>query len=134
MSAIDSWSVVRDRSVRLLASTIGVLLLISTLVQPVSSADKQNLDGFAKCLASKNVLMYGSFWCLHCDDQKELFGASFKFVPYVECSIRGSREMTFPCKSAQIRQTPTWVLANGERLIGLQPLKTLSEKTGCSLP
>ena len=41
-------------------------------------------DSFAKCIASKNAKMYGLYWCPHCGDQKREFGASFRYVPYVE--------------------------------------------------
>ena len=97
-------------------------------------AQNSNPDNFAKCLAANKATMYGSFLCPHCDDQKKMFGSSFRYIPYVECSIRGSREMTFPCMAAQIRLTPTWIFANGERLTGVQQLKDLSAKTGCKLP
>jgi hypothetical protein len=72
--------------------------------------------------------------CPHCDDQRKLFGSSFRYVTYIECSVRGSRQMTFPCIAAQIRYTPTWIFDDGERRVGLQSLKSLSEKTGCQLP
>jgi protein-disulfide isomerase len=97
------------------------------------SADKRDLDGFAKCLASKKATMYGSYLCPHCDDQKRMFGSSFQYVAYVECSVPGSREMSFDCKVELIRYTPTWILANEERLVGVQSLETLSSKTGCPL-
>jgi protein-disulfide isomerase len=114
---------------------VALLITVAALLcVPGGSAESNDLDGFAKCLAEKNTTMYGSFLCPHCDDQKKLFGSSFRYVPYVECSMRGSRQMTFPCMAAQIRFTPTWIFANGERLTGVQPLKDLSEKTGCKLP
>jgi hypothetical protein len=100
----------------------------------VGFAQSTDLDGFAKCLGEKKTTMYGSFLCSHCDDQKKMFGSSFRYVPYVECTVRGSREMTFPCIAAQIRYTPTWIFADGERRTGIQQLKDLSEKTGCKLP
>lgn len=78
--------------------------------------------------------MYGSFLCPHCEDQKKLFGSSSSYVPYVECSVPGKRELTFPCMVEQIRYTPTWIFADGERRTGLQSLQALSEKTGCRLP
>ena len=100
----------------------------------LGSAESTNLDAFASCLARKNATMYGSFLCPHCDDQKKLFGPSFRLVPYVECSVRGTKQISFPCLAAQIRHTPTWIFADGDRRIGLQALKALSEKTGCRLP
>src|ERR1700745_4165984 len=43
-------------------------------------------DPFAECLATRNARMYGLYWCPHCADQKREFGASFQYVPYVECA------------------------------------------------
>src|SRR5579859_4804934 len=57
-------------------------------------------DAFAKCLASKQAKMYGLYWCPHCADQKAMFGSSFHYVPYVECAIRGSKELAPECKVA----------------------------------
>ncbi len=111
-----------------------VVLMVAGFFTTAGSAEPGNLDAFAKCLAGKKAMMYGSFLCPHCDDQKKLFGASFQYVTYIECSVRGSRQMTFPCIAAQIRYTPTWIFDDGERRVGLQPLKSLSEKTGCQLP
>ena len=92
------------------------------------------LDGFAKCLAAKQVKMYGAYWCPHCAEQKEMFEASFQFVPYVECGVPGSREEAASCKDAGIKHFPTWQFADGERREGTQPLQSLSAKTGCNLP
>ena len=51
-------------------------------------------DNFARCLAEKKAVMYGLYWCEHCAEQKELFGASFQYVPYVECGIKGASSST----------------------------------------
>lgn len=109
-------------------------LAIVGLFLSVGFSQSTDQDAFAKCLAEKKATMYGSFLCSHCDDQKTLFGSSFRYVPYIECSARGSRQMTFPCVAARIRYTPTWIFADGERRTGVQQLKDLSEKTGCKLP
>lgn len=92
------------------------------------------LDTFAKCLAAKQVKMYGAYWCPHCAEQKEMFEASFQFVPYVECGVPGSRDEAPVCKDAGIKHFPTWQFANGEREEGTLPLKTLGSKAGCDLP
>src|SRR5580698_8173932 len=55
------------------------------------------LDAFAKCLTAKQAKMYGAFWCPHCEEQKEMFGSSFKYAPYTECGIKGSRALTQAC-------------------------------------
>ncbi len=92
------------------------------------------LDSFAKCLAAKQVEMYGAYWCPHCADQEAMFEASFKYIPYVECGVLGSREEATLCKEAGIKHFPTWQFEDGERREGTQSLPSLGTKTGCSLP
>lgn len=112
-----------------------LLWLAAAPVAPLQAAGKsKSLDQFAKCLGEKKATMYGAFFCDHCADQKELFGDSFKYVPYVECVEKGTRKVTQECKNLGIRKTPTWIFADGERRVGLQPLSDLSQKTGCKLP
>ncbi len=91
-------------------------------------------DGFAKCLASKQAKMYGLYWCPHCIEQKEMFGKAFQYVPYVECAIKGSRELTPACKAAGIKLFPSWQFGATPPKEGVFPLQELSDKTGCSLP
>jgi hypothetical protein len=92
------------------------------------------LDAFAKCLAGKQAKMYGAYWCPHCADQKEMFGSSFQYVPYVECGVPGSRDEAQVCKDAGIKHFPTWQFADAERLEGTIALQALGIKTGCALP
>ena len=91
-------------------------------------------DGFAKCLASKQAKMYGLYWCPHCIEQKEMFGKAFQYVPYSECAIRGSREITTECKAAGVKLFPSWQFGVNPPIEGVFPLQELSDKTGCSLP
>jgi len=123
-----------QRQTRALAAALSVAFVVGTLVVPSGAGDTRNLDSFAKCLTSKKATMYGSFWCSHCDDQKKLFGDSFQYITYMECSMPGSRELSVACKFAQIRQTPTWIFSGGERVVGTQSLQNLSQKAGCALP
>src|SRR5580693_4384690 len=67
-----------------------------------------NYDALAQCLAAKKVKMYGLYWCTHCADQKSLFGSSFKYVPYIECGVKGSRQEEPECIRAKIKYFPTW--------------------------
>jgi hypothetical protein len=91
-------------------------------------------DDFAKCLSSRQAKMYGAYWCPHCTEQKEEFGKSFRYVNYVECAIKGSREMTPACKAAGVQHYPTWQFGTNPPVEGKFPLQELSDKTGCSLP
>lgn len=113
---------------------IAIVLLGTVTPAEKPGSDKDKMDEFARCLTKKNAIMYGSFVCSHCDDQRKLFGDSFKYVHYVECSRIASPQDSHACQATQVRYTPTWVLDGGERLVGIQSLKTLSEKTGCPLP
>src|SRR5579863_2557147 len=66
-------------------------------------------DSFARCLASKQAKMYGLYWCPHCAEQKEMFGASFHNVPYVECAIKDKPgELAPACKVAGVKLFPSW--------------------------
>jgi hypothetical protein len=91
-------------------------------------------DDFAKCLTSKNVKMYGAYWCPHCAEQKERFGGSFRYVSYVECAIHGSREEAPVCKAAGVSHFPSWQFGSGPLVENVFSLQELSDKTGCTLP
>jgi hypothetical protein len=91
-------------------------------------------DAFAQCLTEKQAKMYGLYWCTHCAEQKEMFGASFKHVNYIECGIKGSKDEEPACKAAAVKNFPTWEFSDGSRKEGTQPLLVLSRQTGCSLP
>jgi hypothetical protein len=92
------------------------------------------LDAFAQCLTAKQTKMYGAFWCPHCEDQREKFGSSFKYAPYVECGIKGSQGIQAVCTQAGIKRFPTWVFADGTRVEGEHELQFLGDQTGCSVP
>jgi hypothetical protein len=91
-------------------------------------------DGFAKCLATKQARMYGLYWCPHCADQKAMFGRAFQYVPYVECAIKGSRDLAPACAAAGVKLFPAWQFGTNKPVEGVFPLQELSDKTGCSLP
>jgi len=92
------------------------------------------LDAFAQCVAGKGAKMYGLFWCEHCAEQKEMFGSSFQYIPYVECGVKGSHQEEANCAAAGLKNFPTWQFADGERKEGPQSMQFLSQKTGCKLP
>lgn len=93
-------------------------------------------DGFARCLTQRQLKMYGAFWCPHCSDQKELFGDSFEYAPYIECGVKGNtRQETSACSDAGIKNFPTWQFPpTGERVERVFSLEELSERSGCPLP
>ena len=93
-------------------------------------------DAFARCLGDRGVKMYGAWWCPHCTEQKDKFGASFEYAPYVECGVKGDPKGQNPvCKDAGIKHFPTWQFPpTGERVERVFTLEELSDRTGCSLP
>lgn len=93
-------------------------------------------DGFARCLTDRGVKMYGAWWCPHCVEQKEKFGASFEYAPYTECGVKGDlHAKSQACKDADVQRYPTWQFPPmGERVERVFSLDELSDRTGCSLP
>jgi len=78
--------------------------------------------------------MYGLSWCPHCADQKAMFGGAFRHVSYVECAIKGSKELAPECKAAGVKLFPSWQFGTNPPEPGVLSLKNLSDRTGCSLP
>jgi hypothetical protein len=93
-------------------------------------------DAFARCLSDRGVKMYGAYWCPHCQEQKEKFGASFEYVPYFECGIKGDLHgQSLVCKNENVKHYPTWQFPpTGERVERIFTLQELSDRTGCALP
>jgi len=52
-------------------------------------------DAFAKCLASRQVTMYGLYWCEHCAEQKKMFGLHFSTfrTSNVESKVRARKSL-----------------------------------------
>jgi hypothetical protein len=92
-------------------------------------------DAFAQCLSGRGVKMYGAWWCPHCIEQKEMFGKSFEYVPYVECGIKGDTHgQSQVCKDENVKHYPTWQFPpTGERVERVFTLEELSDRTGCAL-
>lgn len=91
-------------------------------------------DDFAICLKDKGAVFYGAFWCGHCNNTKEMFGSSVKFLPYVECSTDNGKGQVQICTDKKIEGYPTWEFSDNSRELGEVSLEKLSEKTGCILP
>ena len=118
--------------------TIAIIVLAVSIGFRLSgflgSAHDGKLDGFAQCLTDKGVKMYGAYWCPHCQNQKTLFGDSWDFVNYIECSLPNRAGTTEVCLAAGIKAFPTWEIKFDDRTEGELTLKQLSEKSGCALP
>lgn len=103
--------------------------VISTKVASATDAATSTLDGFAQCVASKGLTMYGAEWCPHCKKEKNRFGAAFKYVSYVECP-----DNVQVCLAKGIKGYPTWIDASGTLYEGEQGLDGLAKISGCELP
>lgn len=112
----------------------GILLLLAGAYLGGWYYKNHKYDNFAKCLATRQARMYGLYWCPHCLEQKEMFGAAFRYVPYTECAIKGLKELAPACKVAGVTLFPSWQFGMDPPKEGELSLQALSEKTGCSLP
>jgi hypothetical protein len=113
-----------------------VVLAVAAVAYYLWQRSEHQHDAFARCLGSRGVKMYGAYWCPHCQDQKEMFAASFKFVPYVECGVQGDPHgQSQACKDENVKHYPTWQFPpTGERVERVFSLEELSERTSCPLP
>jgi uncharacterized membrane protein/glutaredoxin len=98
--------------------------------EPSGPEDPQ-VRALAEHLSNKGVLFYGASWCPHCQEQKRLFGASAKRLPYIECNLAGpSAPQASACSAAGVDTYPTWVI-NGRRFVGqVLTLAELADATG----
>jgi hypothetical protein len=115
----------------------GVLIVAAfAFAYYLGNRTQHRYDGFARCLNDRGVKMYGAWWCPHCVEQKEKFGASFEYVPYVECGVKGDMHATSQaCIDQNVHHYPTWQFPpTGERVERIFTLEELSDRTGCSLP
>lgn len=85
----------------------------------------------ARRLRAAGARMYGAFWCGHCFDQRQAFGAAAASeLPYVECypsgvAAGGGTGPAPTCTAAGIQGFPSWVLPGGEVLEGEQSFEAL---------
>jgi len=92
---------------------------------------RESIDALAKCMTEKGTLMYGTFWCPKCAEQKKMFGSSFQFIDYVECDARGENEQSQLCIEKQVEKYPDWQFPDGSRTIGILSFEELAAKSGC---
>jgi hypothetical protein len=86
-------------------------------------------DDFARCVASKDVTMYGAVWCAHCLNEKKAFGSAFQYIKYVECP-----DNIKLCTDKGVLGYPTWIDGAGKKYEGEQGLSGVAKISGCALP
>lgn len=89
---------------------------------------KNNIEALARCLTDKSVVMYGAYWCPHCQAQKKMFGDSFKYINYVECTKEIKK-----CEEKKIDGYPTWIFKDGKRAKGEVSFSDLAAKSSCNI-
>ena len=119
--------------VTLIVLVIIFIAAVFIIFSPKEEQGPGQYDEFAKCLSNEGTKVYGAYWCPHCKDQKELFGNSWQYIEYIECSLPAGAGQKQVCKDAGINAYPTWEFKDGERRTGELSFEELSEKTNCEL-
>jgi len=104
-------------------------LAVMEMTKPKVSNEK--IADFAKCLTEKGAKMYGTFWCSHCKNQKEMFADAFQYINYVECDLGGGK-VAQECIEKGIEGYPRWII-NGKQYAGKQTFQELADASGCEL-
>lgn len=117
-----------------IVSLIVILVFVAKFNKGANNIEVGRYNDFAICLKDKGAVFYGTWWCPHCKNTKELFGSSKDLLPYVECSSPDGNSQLEVCKDKEIDSYPTWEFLDGTRLKGEVSLQTLAEKTYCVLP
>lgn len=113
---------------------IAVVVIVGLVILQQQSNKPGKYAELATCLTEKGATFYGAFWCPNCGNQKKVFGADAKLLPYVECSTPDAKGQLPACTEKGIGSYPTWEFADGTRITGTQDVTTLAEKAGCPLP
>jgi uncharacterized membrane protein len=102
------------------------------ITTPSGDAETQ----LATHLKSIGATMYGSYWCPHCCEQKQLFGqTAMNDVNYVECATDGPNSQADLCAAIvpEVEKAtgekfgfPTWKI-NGQYYSGRKPLTELAQ-------
>ncbi len=103
----------------------------ATIQPEVTQASDLSANTLASCLNKSGAILYGAYWCPHCADQKEYFGAAVSGLNYVECDAKGPQGDPDLCQSEGIEAYPTWKMPGKPSLQGAQTLQQLAAWSGC---
>lgn len=96
---------------------------------PVRSKSSAAEMALARHMAAKGAACYTAWWCPHCQEQRENFGAEgAALAPFVQCSTP-ERTPNDECKAFDIESYPTWII-DGKRYKGGYDLAELAKLTG----
>jgi hypothetical protein len=85
--------------------------------------------GLAMYMADHGAVMYGSYKCPHCNQQKQMFGEAFRYIKYVECNPKGENANPSLCFAKGVMNYPTWEI-DGKFYEGAMTLEQISRITG----
>lgn len=89
------------------------------------------IDTLAACLTENGAIMFGSYTCPHCLDQKKDFGSSWDKINYVECNPKGPGYDKQKCEEYEISSVPAWYFRDGTKLVGRQSFEDLAKAASC---
>eukprot|EP00471_Norrisiella_sphaerica_P013040 CAMPEP_0184498370 /NCGR_PEP_ID=MMETSP0113_2-20130426/38773_1 /TAXON_ID=91329 /ORGANISM="Norrisiella sphaerica, Strain BC52" /LENGTH=184 /DNA_ID=CAMNT_0026885843 /DNA_START=147 /DNA_END=701 /DNA_ORIENTATION=+ len=69
----------------------------------------------AKRLSKLGTIMYGAYWCPHCNSQKSMFGKeAMRTIKYVECADDGKNSEFKSSACTKLTGYPTWEIDGAE--------------------
>ncbi|HTK60122.1 MAG TPA: hypothetical protein VL283_02860 [Candidatus Baltobacteraceae bacterium] len=108
--------------------------------RPKKDAPKKAIpkdETLGQCLARKGVHLYGASWCHPCHEQLAWFGDDAKNVPFTDCFPTDDTVIAAPeCQAVGLDimgPFPTWIFADGLKVVGTRSLKWLAISTDCPL-
>jgi len=105
---------------------LGLHLHFNGVFDAAAGPEDPYLKALAAHLQESGARFYGAHWCRACREQKALFTASAKRLPYIECAPSGPNSPLTPaCTIQDIQRFPTWVV-NGKRLTGMVDVERLA--------
>ncbi len=114
---------------------LSTLLLLAGCGESTTNPDNPPAAGkyaeVAKCLTAKGAIMYGAYWCPHCQNMKAAFGDDFQFIKYQECDPAGPNGNMKVCLDAGISSYPTWSFPGQGNLAGEEPIFLLAKLANC---
>ena len=126
---------------KLISGVLLVLVLLGVSVVWLWQSEKDQfplraeLTELAQCLAEKEVIFYGAYWCPHCASQKQMFSSVERHLPYIECADPADRnEQTQLCKDEKILAYPTWRFTSGQECAGPVTPEILAYLAECRVP
>ena len=123
----------KNKNLIIFLSALAVLIIILVSWGIYDARTPGQYDKLAKCLTEKGAKFYGAFWCSHCNNQKDMFGKSAKYLPYIECSTPDGRGQKTECGQQGVSSYPTWEFPDGTRVSGEITPDKLAEKAGCEI-